>query len=79
MNSNNIGSQFLTGPSPISYGGSAPVKRDAIATRAKYMNKPDGMTDLEYQGYLATCEESYDITERTFALYTLHPNALYAI
>jgi hypothetical protein len=37
------------------------------------------MSDTEYLGYLATCEESYDITERTFALYTLHPNALYAI
>lgn len=42
-------------------------------------NKPDHMPEAEYLRYLATCEQSYDIMKQTFALYTLHPNALYAI
>jgi len=79
VNSFNNSGQIYTGHSPINYGPLAPVKREEIGTRARYFHKPDGMTDLEYQGYLATCEESYDITKQTFALYTLHPNALYAI
>lgn len=37
------------------------------------------MSDEQYEAYLATYEESYDITKHTFALYTLHPDALYAI
>lgn len=37
------------------------------------------MSDEQYESYLATYEESYDITKQTFALYTLHPDALYAI
>jgi hypothetical protein len=79
VNSFNNSGQVFTGHSPINYGTPALVKRQEFAPRTRYVNKPDGMTDLEYQGYLATCEESYDITKQTLALYTLHPNALYAI
>lgn len=37
------------------------------------------MTESEYRNYLATCEQSFDIMEKTFAVYTLHPNARYTI
>jgi hypothetical protein len=33
----------------------------------------------EERGYAATCEESYDITRQTLALYTQYPSALYVI
>lgn len=47
--------------------------------RPVYTSADHGMTDAEYQRYVATCEQSYDIMQQTFALYTLHPNALYVI
>lgn len=35
--------------------------------------------DEKYQEYVATCEQSFDIMETTFALYTQYPDAFYAI
>ena len=47
--------------------------------RGCYAFSKHNMTEAEYQRYVATCEQSYDIMKETFALYTLHPNALYVI
>lgn len=33
----------------------------------------------EQKGYLATCEESYNITRQMMALHALYPNSIYAI
>lgn len=37
------------------------------------------ITEEEYNRYVVTCEESYDIMKQTFALYTQYPDALYVI
>lgn len=79
MNSNNNGGQYISDETSSGYSTSGELTYGHSAPRTQYINKPEGMSDKEYQGYLATCEESYDITQKTFALYTLHPNVLYAI
>jgi hypothetical protein len=79
VNSYNNGGQYITDETSLGHSASTGVAYEHIAPRTQYINKPEGMSDKEYQGYLATCQESYDITQRTFALYTLHPNVLYAI
>lgn len=78
MNTYNEGGQYVTDHIARGYSASAATSSINVAKKV-YLNKPFGMSDEQYEAYLETYEESYDITRHTFALYTLHPDALYAI